>query len=85
MMANRYLLLALTPSTASVAMVKGRMYRLVSGALGTQSSSTLTSALTACTKSSTGMRGMHSRSWVDCIRSAFFSGRNSCTWPSSQR
>ena len=82
---NWYLALAFTPSTASVAMVKGRMYRLVSGRLGTQARSTSTSARTACTKSSTGMRGMHSRSWVDCRRSAFFSGRNSCTRPSAQR
>ena len=82
MMMNLYWLEAFTPSTGSVAMVKGRMYKLVSGSEGTQSCSTFTKARTASTKSSTGISGMHRRSWVEARRAPFLSGRNSCTLPS---
>ena len=76
-----------TLSTASVAIMYGRRYRLVSpsSADGTHASSTVTSARRAAMNSSSGTCGSASRSALAVNRAAFRSGRNAHTEPSACR
>ena len=65
--------------------MNGRRYRLVSGAVGTQSLSIATRCRIAATKADSGSSGSASRRAERCSRSAFASGRNVHTEPSAQR
>ena len=65
--------------------MKGRRYRLCSGALGTQLASAQTSASMLARKSAASSTGSASRRAERPIRAAFRSGRNNQTLPSGCR
>jgi hypothetical protein len=76
-----------TLSAASVAIMYGRKYRLVSpsSADGTHGSSTVTNARSAAMNASSGTCGSASRSALAVKRAALRSGRNAQTDPSACR
>jgi hypothetical protein len=82
---NRYSLAGRMPTWASVAIMKGRRYRLCPGAVGTQSRSRSTRVSTASRNSSSGSSGIAIRAAERLKRRAFSSGRKRATAPSGWR
>ena len=82
MIRNRYSCAGRTPRNGSLAIWYGRMYRVWSAPVGTQSRSASTSASTAARKDSSGTGGMASRLALRANRAALDSGRKVATLPS---